>query len=144
MKKLHAIIICSLVVILSVFASCSKEQVTNPRSPRSSPNPLIGLTPNNYPVDSLTGREFIFNNLNLDSVDCAWVINRPDLFYFFYRPMNVFISVSESDWIAVHSCPPPTDPFFFSWTLPGILKVYIYNYTGPVIGTTASIKVQFL
>lgn len=154
MKKVNAIIICSLAVIFLLFVSCGKEPVTNSRPPRSStnlpnspnpPSPPIVVTPNGNPVDSLTGKEFIFNNLSwtLDDTYLVCVVNRPDLFYLVDRPLDVSISISGSPWMKVLMCPYPTDPFFYESWPAGILKVYLYNYTSPLLDSTTSVKVRF-
>ncbi|HET9744195.1 MAG TPA: hypothetical protein VFP97_00700 [Chitinophagaceae bacterium] len=147
MKNMHSISIC-LPAIVSLLVSCSKEPVLN----RSSPSRFInvgtpgGSSSNTYPVDSLTGREFMFKELSWtsDSVGTVCIINRPDLFYLYYRPVIVSITVDGIQWMNVYSCPFPTDPFWFDWLAPGVLKFYVFNYSGPVNDSTTSIKVLFL
>ena len=160
--KLPIIIICSFVALGFVFISCSKEPVTKRPIPGTS-NPLnyssppLGVTPNppnppsspsgsNFPADSLTGREFVFSNLSwtMDSIGSVCTINRPDLFYLLFRPMNVQLTAAGSDWMNVYTCPYPTDQFFFHWLEPGVLKFYVFNYTGRLTEGTTSIKVLFL
>lgn len=148
MKKLNAIITCYVAAILLVSVSCSKEPVTNTQHSWSSlnpPNPPIVVTPNSYAADSLTGKQFIFNKLSwtLDGVYHVCTINRPDLFYLPGRALDVSVSIGESQWINVLMCPYPTDPFFFESWPAGFLKVYVYNYTGPLLDSATSVKVLF-
>jgi len=164
MKKLNVIIICSMALLLLFFDSCSKEPVRktlpqwnsptptnpailpNPQNPPGPPNLPVWVIPNNYPVDSLTGMEFIFNNLSwaVDSMNVICVVNRPDLFYWAGRILDVSVSINGSQWMNVLMCPYPTDPFFYESWPAGILKVYVYNYAGPLLESTTSIKVRFL
>jgi hypothetical protein len=147
MKNIYSISICLLTAV-SVLVSCSKEPVITPPSPLifTNPPPPVGSSSNSYTADSLTGREFVFNELSWtsDSVGTVCIINRPDLFYSYYRPVVVTITVDGVQWMNVYSCPYPTDPFWFDWLAPGILKFYVYNYTGPVNNSTTTIKVLFL
>lgn len=164
MKKINPITSCSLAILILLLVSCSKEPVTgpvpqrsstnppNPSNPPNPPNPInpsnpsIGSTSNSFPVDSLTGQEFVFNNLSwtLDGIYLVCDVNRPDLFYLVDRPLDVSISINQSAWMNLLMCPYPTDPFYYMCLLPGILRVYHYNYPGPLLESTTSIKVRFL
>jgi hypothetical protein len=108
-------------------------------------NPIVVIR-NGFPADSLTGRQFIFNDLSwtVDSTDVVCVVNRPDLFYLPDRPLDVSINISGDQWTNVFRCPYPTDPFFFVCLSPGSLKVYPYNCSQRLLGATASIKVRIL
>ena len=146
MNRSNTIIICLLTIISSIIISCTKEPESISQSILSSPNPPIGTVPNNNPVDSLTGREFTFNDLSWtsDSMYVFCIINRPDLFYLPERSLDVSISINDSQWMKISMCPYPTDPFFYEPWPAGILKVYLYNYMGALSNSRTSIKVRFL
>lgn len=162
MKKAHTIFVSSMTVLLSVLVSCSKEPLTVPESAQPLPNqprPPVGpitisnnqqsATYNynyNYPVDSLTGREFVFHNLSwtLDGIYTVCDIYRPDLFYLIDRPLQVSISINGSEWIYMIMCPYPSDLFYFEPRLQATVRIYVYNYTGPLSESTTSVKVRFL
>jgi hypothetical protein len=160
MKKAHTIFVSSMTVLLLVLVSCSKEPLTGPHTPQPLPNqqrsPVLPITNSNnyqpttyyynYPVDSLTGREFVFHNLNwtLDGIYTVCDIYRPDLFYLLDRPLEVSISINGSEWIYMTMCPYPSDLFFFELRLQATVRIYVYNYTGPLSESTTSVKVRFL
>ena len=160
MKQLNLINICSMALILLLFLSCSKEPLADPVTIGNSPNPTspanppippnpsnpVTVTQNSYPVDSLTGQEFIFNNLSwtADSMNVFCVVNRPDLFYLPGRVLDVSVSINGSPWMNVLMCPYPTDPFFYESWPAGILKVYVFNYTGQLWDSYTTIKVRFI
>ncbi len=141
MKKASKIFVFSMTVLLSVLISCSKDPLTVPESPQSLPNqprPTGGPRPNsnnyqagtynyNYPVDSLTGREFIFHNIGwtLDGIYTVCDIYRPDLFYFLDRPLEVSISINGSEWIYMVMCPYPSDLFYFEPRMPATVRIYV-------------------
>ena len=145
MKTLQSFRIGCLAVLVLVFASCSKEQATVQPTSRISPTPL-GTPANHHPTDSLTGHEFVFTDLlwTTDSIGNVCILNRPDLFYLQYRPALVQITVDGIQWMTVYTCPFPTDPFYFDWLSYGVLKFYVFNYAGPLMDSTTSIKVRFL
>lgn len=159
MKKAHTIFFSSMTLLFSVLVSCSKEPLRDPGSARPFPNPRqpVGPITNgnnyqpatytfNYPVDSLTGREFVFNNLNwtLDGIYTVCDIYRPDLFFIIDRPLQVSISINGSEWIYIVMCPDPSDLFYFEPRLQATVRIYVYNYTGPLQESTTSVKVRFL
>lgn len=134
------------------FVACKKEK------PVSSV-----VTPPPPPDTTLSGKEFIFNDLiwtvDVNSVICASVDNRPDLFLKnIGRPIEVSIRLNAlAAWILVPAWSSPTpshNGFLYNWALPRIPNPYNpYFYFFQVLpepynfqleGTRVSIRVKFL
>ena len=95
MKRLLTVSFFTLLMWSAIFISCSKRS-----SPDGSPTAL------QQTMDTLTGREFEFNNLTwkeIDSYVMVEIANRPDLFFNPFRTLKVTIRLDTSAvWLNVY------------------------------------------
>jgi hypothetical protein len=161
MKPVLKFTACILLIGIIIFASCSKDSpvnntsYNNPPPPPSPRNPQQPLPPFPPVYDSLSGREFLYNNLVWETWGGPYVVVEiPKSHLFLNRGIEVFID-SASTWINA--------PFYTVEFGLGGLPIpqnngYIYdnNYFDSVfifaihpnyrhlIGTEVSVKVKVL
>ena len=160
MKQVLKFTTCILLFTLVSFTSCKKEPVIQlpivaPSPPPPPPNPQQPLPPFPPVHDSLSGREFLYNNLVWETWGGPYVeVEIPNSHLFLNRGIEVFID-SASTWIntpfytvefglGVLPIPPNNGYIYDNNYFDSVFVFAIHPNFSQLIGTRVSVKVKVL
>jgi hypothetical protein len=155
MKSLRLVPIVSLVSLTVLFSACEKEG-TVIHAAASTPY-LYGQTLSASSHDSLTGKEFVFDELvwayDVDGAANLYlgIENRPDLFCDSNRPVIVSLKPnSQNTWVTAEKFQyPNSSEFVFSIYSRGLFifhnpQIFPWSPDTHLAGNVFSVRVKFL
>jgi hypothetical protein len=140
MKSIIKFSVCALLAVIS-FSSCTKDDVKHHFSDR---NPSR--------VDTLAGKEFIFNDLIWEEdTEYGWIYtvvqNRPDLFSKPDRPLEVSLMLDTvNSWLAIPNLSSNNSTGFTYGINRGNASFVVSALSGYIqlVGRKVSVKIKFL